>query len=375
MTSGPAPSVLRVAALTRYGALGASSRVRMGQYAPALSQAGVELTLHPLLDDAYLLQKYGHGSTPWPRVARSYASRAAELPSALRAADVLWVEKELWPWVPAWLERLLLARRPWIMDIDDAIFHLYDQHRLPLVRVLWGRKIDALMRAAHMVTCGNEYLSQRARQAGARRVEILPTVVDLARYRPAEPTTATPEPRPVAIAWIGSPSTAHYLQALAEPLARLSSSHSVVLHVIGAHIRLPGVQVVHVPWAESSEVAAIAACDIGVMPLVDSPWERGKCGYKLIQYMACGLPVVGSPVGVNREIVTDDLTGYLATTPIQWEEALRRLVIDSTLRARMGAAGRQRVEARYSLQSCAPTVANWLLQAAGSTGRPMTLAS
>jgi glycosyltransferase involved in cell wall biosynthesis len=347
----------------------------MGQYAPALSQAGVELTLHPLLDDAYLLQKYEHGSTPWPRVARSYASRAAELPSALRAADVLWVEKELWPWAPAWLERLILARRPWIMDIDDAIFHLYDQHRLPLVRVLWGRKIDALMRAAHMVTCGNEYLSQRARQAGARRVEILPTVVDLARYRPAAPAMAATAQRPIAIAWIGSPSTVHYLQALAEPLARLSSSHAVELHVIGAQIRLNGVKVVHVPWTEASEVSAIAACDIGVMPLVDSPWERGKCGYKLIQYMACGLPVVGSPVGVNREIVTDELTGYLASTPIQWEEALRRLVIDSTLRARMGAAGRQRVEARYSLQGCAPAVARWLLQAAGTAGSPKASAS
>ncbi len=373
MTAAATPSVLHVAALTRYGALGASSRVRMSQYASALGRSGVELCLHALLDDVYLLQKYTHGRTAWPRVARSYARRAVGLPSALRAADVLWVEKELWPWAPAWLERLLLARRPWIMDIDDAIFHVYDQHRLPLVRAVWGRKVDALMQAAHMVTCGNAYLAQRARKAGARRVEILPTVVDLDRYRPAAPVA--PAQRPVAIAWIGSPSTVHYLQALAEPLARLSASHEIELRVIGAEIELPGVRVVHVPWTEAGEVSAIAGCDIGVMPLVDSPWERGKCGYKLIQYMACGLPVVGSPVGVNREIVTDDLTGYLASTPGQWEDALRRLVNDPERRARMGAAGRQRVEARYSLQACAPAVARWLLEAAGTTGRSVASAS
>lgn len=351
---------LQVAALTRYGELGASSRVRMTQYAGALASVGIQLGAWPLLGDDYLRTKYRTGRTDWRQVLQAYGQRARTLPAA-RQARILWLEKELWPWAPAWLERLALAGRPVVLDFDDAIFHLYDQHRHPLVRQLWGRKIDRLMRAATLVTAGNAYLADRARAAGARRVELLPTVIDLDRYPGAPRPPVQSHGEPVVIVWIGSPSTVHYLQALAVPLARLAASRTVRLRVIGANPPdLPDVPVEAVAWTETSEVAAIAAGDIGIMPLPDSPWERGKCGYKLIQYMACGLPVVASPVGVNCQIVTPGENGLLAEGPDAWEAALRQLVDDPTLRTRWGAAGRSRAEALYSLQANAPRLAGWL---------------
>jgi hypothetical protein len=124
-----------------------------------------------------------------------------------------------------------------------------------------------------------------------------------------------------------------------------------------------------VPWSEAEEVAAISACDIGIMPLADGVFERGKCGYKLIQYMACGLPVVASAVGANREIVRHGIDGFLAETEEEWRDALRTLAADPALRARMGAAGRRRVEEAYSLQVAGPRMADILRAAATRSNR------
>jgi glycosyltransferase involved in cell wall biosynthesis len=360
---------IKVAALTRYSALGASSRVRMLQYRSALESHGIELSFHQLLDDRYLKVKYQSGTTSWFGVLRAYARRAFAWPGIVRNADVLWVEKELWPWAPAWLEHAALGSHPFVLDYDDAIFHHYDLHPRRLVRLLWGRKIDKLMASASMVLAGNRYLAERAWSAGAQRVELLPTVIDLDRYPSTRMDVGADTERPIVIGWIGSPATVHYLRALAQPLARVSAHRSIELRVIGARITLPGVTVVHVPWSEADEVDAIASCDIGVMPLPDSPWERGKCGYKLIQYMACGLPVVASTVGVNSSIVTQGVNGYLASDDCQWEEALVKLSSDAPLRQRFGAAGRAMVEQRYSLQVAAPRLANWLHSLVGSAAR------
>jgi glycosyltransferase involved in cell wall biosynthesis len=281
---------------------------------------------------------------------------------------VLWIEKELWPWAPAWLERAAWRGKPVLLDYDDAIFHNYDLHRSAAVRRLYGGKIDALMQHASMVVAGNDYLAERARRAGAASVEVLPTVVDLERYAPPV-RPGVDAAKPVVIGWIGSPATVGYLQALAEPLARVAAGRAIELHVIGASAALPGVAVVQVPWSEAGEVQAIGGCDIGIMPLLDSPWERGKCGYKLIQYMACGLPVVASPVGANMHIVEPGVSGFLADGPAQWEAALVQLADDVALRRRLGRAGRAAVEAHYSLQVAAPRLIGWLHELAPQSTR------
>jgi glycosyltransferase involved in cell wall biosynthesis len=348
---------MRVLALTRYGRLGASSRLRFLQFGPALQQHGVELVTLELIADDLLRQKYLNGRFPLAELCTAYARRVAALLEA-RHFDLAWVEKEALPWWPASLERHLLRHVPCAIDLDDAIFHRYDRHPNPVLRRLMGRRIDRLMAGAALVTAGNNYLARRAEEAGARRVELVPTVVEHGRYRCA-PLIA-PEAGVTRLVWIGSPSTADYLQLIARPLERLSRRHRLQLWVIGARSKLPGVEVVHHDWAEATECGLLASADIGLMPLRSSEWELGKCGYKLIQYMAAGLPVVASSVGANIDIVRNGQDGYLAQTPAEWEGMMERLLEQPTLRSSMGEAGRARVEARYSVAAMETRLAGML---------------
>jgi glycosyltransferase involved in cell wall biosynthesis len=359
------PSPIRILALTKYGSLGASSRLRFLQYLPGLEQAGVTVTVQALLSDAQLQARYRDGGYgPWTLV-RAYGDRCRAL-LRRRRFDVLWIEKEALPWWPLWLESALLRGVPYVLDYDDAVFHAYDRHRNAGVRRLFGRRLDRLMAGAALVLCGNDYLARRARAAGAPRVEILPTVIDLDRYPGASPEPSPPrgDREPPRIAWIGSPSTAPYLQILGESLRALAERRPFTLRVIGGGaVDLPGVAVEIIPWTEDTEVARLRSCDVGVMPLLDSPWEQGKCGYKLIQYMACGLPVVASRVGVNPEIVQPGVNGFLAETPAEWQDALERLLADASLRSELGRAGRRRVEQAYCVQQAGPRLAAWLRSA------------
>ena len=225
-------------------------------------------------------------------------------------------------------------------------------------------KIDAVMSAATVVVAGNDFIAERARQAGARRVEIVPSVIDLDRYPP--PPAQASDPRPVVAGWIGIPLNAHYLEALAPALR--SVADRVRLHIVGGTppAALTGLPVESFPWTEASEIERIGAFDIGIMPLDDTPWERGKCAYKLLQVMAAGKPVIASPVGANREVVRPEFNGLLATTPAQWATALSRLAADPFQRLRMGREARHTVERDYSLAGTAPKIAAILREAAAT---------
>lgn len=346
----------RLLLLSRYTRLGASSRLRHAQYLPALAAAGFAVDTVPFFDDAYLDAFYA-GRRPAPgAVLMAYARRLAALARA-RHYDLLWLEKEFLPWLPAVWESALVPAVPYVVDYDDAWFHRYDQHRLGLVRRLLGSKIDTIMRRAALVVAGNDYLAEYAQRAGAGWVERLPTVLDPTRYNPA--------PRPAdtrfVIGWIGTPHTAAYLTPLAPVLATVCAEGRGVVRLIGGVASaLPGVPVEVRPWREEAEAAELAACDVGLMPLPDAPFERGKCGYKLIQCMAAGRPVIASPVGVNTTLVQDGITGFLADHPDAWQRALT-LLRDMPVMARtMGAAGRARVEAEYALAVTAPRLISWL---------------
>jgi glycosyltransferase involved in cell wall biosynthesis len=347
--------------LSRYGRLGASSRLRMLQYLPSLGQVEVKCDVRPFFDDEMLRAKYQLGGYGFSSLVRAYGSRVIQLLRRKRF-DLIWIEKEALPWLPVQVERALLQGVPYVLDFDDAWFHNYDLHRSAWVRRILGHRLDRLMAGARLVIGGNDYLLQRARDAGARWVERVPTVIDLDRY-PLGPEKLLGASAP-KIVWIGSPSTVRYLSGLAEPLRALAQRVPFKLRVIGAPLEMAGVEVECVPWTEASEVAAIAECDIGVMPLFDSPWERGKCGYKLIQYMACGLPVVASSVGVNGQIVQEGISGFLADTAQAWVTVLAKLLADAALRQRMGHAGRLRVEQEYCLQVTGPRLVGLLRSAA-----------
>lgn len=344
----------RVHFLTKYTRAGASSRYRTFQYLPALQAAGLECAVSPLFDDAYLAHRYTHGRAALVHVLVAFARRLYAVLTVPRGAVVV-VEYELLPFFPALLERWLAWRGcRLVVDYDDALFHQYDQHRNPWVRRLLGGKIATVMRLADTVVAGNAYLASYARRAGARRVEVIPTVIDLARY-PATPPESNADV--FTIGWIGSPSTARYLRDIAPALAEVCKDGRARVRLIGSGpVDLPGVPLEVLPWREDTEVNEMRRFDVGIMPLPDEPWARGKCGFKLIQYMACGLPVVASPVGVNTEIVAPGVNGLLASTIDDWVQAMEALRADVEMQRRLGAAGRKRVEERYCLAVTAEKV-------------------
>jgi glycosyltransferase involved in cell wall biosynthesis len=330
----------------------------MFQYMAYLEQAGMHFESAPFFDTTYLQKSYS-GQSKTGQILRAFERRRKQL-RAGTGNRLLWVEKEAMPFVPWFLERNLLPKNaPFVTDYDDAIFHRYDMHANSIIRQILGRKIAHVMAASHTVFAGNAYLADYAKAAGAPRIEIVPTVVDMDIYRVKPEPMAGAKPR---IGWIGSPSTwTEFGQSFTDLVCETLAPVDGVFRVVGggpASKTLSGSEALD--WREDQEVLMIQGMDVGIMPLTDTPWARGKCGYKLIQYMACGLPVVASPVGVNTEIVQHGENGFLVSTPEEWKEALTLLLHDPTLRREMGAKGRAHVEANYSLQVWGPRVATLL---------------
>ena len=369
----------RITALTRYDELGASSRVRFHHYGSRLAAAGFELDFHPLLDSDYLVSAM-QGRRSGMAGLKACARRALSLPRALQGSDLVWLEKEIWPFAPAWLERLWLGRRrPLVIDYDDAIFHVYDTHPRAVVRKLLGQKIDRLMAAADLVVCGSRYIEVRAIEAGARRTLLVPTMVEPSRYAIADPSGSAGELNDasdaIRIAWIGTPFTYVHLTALGDVLGELATRRNIELHVIGVTEGSPphpSVPTVFHPWSDTTESSLLADCDIGVMPLERTPFTAGKCAYKIVQYMAAGLPVVATELGANMDTVEEGGSGLLVDTPAEWVDALDRLCATPALRASMGTRGRQLVEQRlcYDVGSRALASAfeQLLLEAGASRG-------
>lgn len=354
---------IRVLALTRYGFLGASSRLRSLQYIPVLESAGIEVVWEPLFNDASLNYRYKKGKFTLYSLLVAFSKRIQSL-LKISTFDVVWIEKESLPFFPVWIEAAFLSSVPYVLDYDDAVFHNYDENRFALVRWLYGSRLDILMSKASLVMCGNKYLADRAYGSGAQNVELIPTVIDLERYPVTNFSDSTIDVDLLRIVWIGSPTTAQYLEILVKPLQMLSLHLNFIFRVIGAKFNIPGVQVECLPWSESSEVDFIRDCHLGVMPLNDSNWERGKCGYKLIQYMGCSLPVVASPVGLNTEIVANGVNGFLASTEEEWASSLEILLTQGKVRQSMGKFGRAKVEAQYCIQKLGPKVVELLKQVA-----------
>jgi glycosyltransferase involved in cell wall biosynthesis len=355
--------VINVLGLALYGPLAASTRYRLGQYVSGLRAYGIHLEVEALLGDEYVRSSYAGENYPLRYLAKDYVSRAARLLLKQRQYDVAIINAELFPLLPGFIESRAL-RIPFIYDFDDAFFLKYRLPRFKHVSFLLRDKLNPLVARAAAVTAGNSYLADFARPHNAN-THVLPTVVDTERYRP-NPNT---RPDVFTIGWIGSPSTSVYLSELSEALSTLGREGPVRFVVVGGHaMAIAGVEVVNVPWSEATEVELINTFDIGVMPLFDDEWARGKCAFKLIQYMACGVPVVASAVGANMDVVTPSC-GLLAADSAGWLAALRQLREDPQLRTQMGHAGRARVEQSYSLASALPLMAGVIARAAEESSR------
>ncbi len=354
-------SDIKVLLLSRYSPLQPSSRFRFYQYLPHLQQQGIDVTVAMLLDARYTRDLNADRRRRLAPILLAYGRRLRALLRS-RRFDVLWLEGELWPRLPAWGEALLWRLGiPYVVDYDDAIFHRYDHHPNALYRALLGRKIDAVMRRAALVSAGNDYVGDRARRAGARRVEYLPPAVDLDRY-----AVAPPARNPVfTIGWIGTRTSSAYLPLVQPALADLCRNGRARLVLVGSGpVDLGSIPVEVRAWSAETEVADIQSFDVGIMPLPDNPITRGKSGLKLVQYMACGRASVASPVGVNTRIIQDGKTGFLASTSDGWIKALNALAENEDRRRAMGEAGRSDVESQYSVQVTTPRLAALLHEVA-----------
>lgn len=367
------PSISNILFLPKYPRMGASSRLRTYQFLSLWRDAGVDRRVSPFFNEQYLNEIYTRRKPSILNLLGCYCRRMMIL-FTVKRYDFVWVEKELFPFTPAWMERLLSSLGvKLVLDYDDATFHNYDRSSRSWVRRLLPRKIDRVMQASHLVLAGNEYLASRARAAGAKRVALLPTVIDPERYvrkpfriplelqlkaslNTGDDLFSGSKTKRPTIGWIGSPSTIKYLSMVSDALCELYRLKSFRFILINAgsvryqeFLHLPEDNVQHLVWSEEEEITQLSKIDIGIMPLPDNPWERGKCAYKLIQYMACGIPVVASPVGMNREVVIHGKNGYLAESGQEWVKYLGDLLNSPELREEMGWEGRALVEGEYTL--------------------------
>ena len=349
---------MRVTAFTKYGARAASTRQRLLQYIPSLEAAGIEVDCRTLLDSDYVESLATGRGYSKARIARAYLERMREL-TVGELGDVIWVYAELFPYLPAGFETLALRKgRPLIYDFDDAFFHSYDDNPRRLIRALLAGKLEPLLRGASACTCGNQYLQDYASRFCDNSL-VLPTVVDTTLYKPRDPNLH--EDGPPIIGWIGSPSTWAYVRPLLPLLEDLTRAGKARVRIVGAGAsaerdQFPGLDLRD--WSEETEVREVQGMDIGIMPVPgEDRWARGKSGYKLVQYMACGLPVLASPVGVNSDIVHCGRTGYLVGNIEEWRNKLTSLLKDPVLRLTMGAEGRRRIVDHYSLAVWAPLLA------------------
>jgi glycosyltransferase involved in cell wall biosynthesis len=274
-------------------------------------------------------------------------------------ADVVFVYREAALLGPPVLERLLAERTPLVLDFDDAIYLGDTSTANAWSRALKPRsKTESLCRLADHVTVGNEFLAQFAR-CHAQNVSVVPTTIDTDVYNVrSRPKNARP-----VVGWSGSITTLPYLAGLGPALQRLRSRQDFELRIIGGQLQLDGVHVQCKPWRPETEVEDLSEIDVGLMPLPDDEWSRGKCGLKALQYMALGIPPVVSPVGVNSTIVRDSVNGFYARSEEEWIDRITMLLNDESLRQAVGREARKTVEESYSAATHAPRVGQILRDA------------
>ncbi len=368
---------MRVVAFTPYPMAGPSSRIRIFQFVEPMRERGIELEVLPFFDADVYATLY---STATSR------AKAAALLGGLRhrrreidgvgEGEVVIVHRELAPVMGAGLLRRLRARRARLVyNFDDAV-HLEAPGRAPLLGSFRrpAERTAELCRHAGAVMAGNDYLADFARgvrggkaaegagEGQSAGVHVMPTVLDTDAFRPNAGASDPAGGEVPRVGWIGTHSTLPYLTELFPALARLQARTPFRLVVICNRAPEPftGLDVEFVPWSAEGELEQVLSLDLGLYPLPDDPWTRGKCGFKAIQYMACGVPTIASPVGMLPQLVIHGKTGCLAAGPEVWLDAAEHMLADPQLRGRIGAAGRAHVVANYSVSAVADAFADIL---------------
>lgn len=330
-----------------------SQRFRMEQWRPRLEREGIVVDFRPFADTRLmsLLHEPGKLTGKFSSMAEGFMRRALDV-ADVRRYDAVFIHRAACLAGPAVLERVIgLLRRPVIFDFDDAIYLLHTTTANRLFGWLkFPGKTAAICRLSAQVVVANSYLADYARQY-SRQLTIIPSSVDTDSYGPSKKTVTS---GPVVIGWMGSSTSQTHLEAFAPVLRDLSARRGVLLRAVSdREPELPGIKFEWRRWSAATEVAELAAFDIGIMPMPDDQWARGKSAMKALLCMAMGVPVICSAVGMNCEVIRHGQNGMLAASPQEWLNHFDLLVSDPTERERLGASGRQTVEHGYSMNHCA----------------------
>lgn len=342
-----------------------TQRFRIEQWASYLERNGIGISLAPFEDEALheIIYRPGHQLRKgW--LLSAAMLRRLRLMLSVRRFDLVYIVREAALLGPALFERLIAwSGAPIIFDFDDAIWVSYRSPTNSPAHLLKSfGKVGSICRLSTHVMAGNDHLAEFARRHNPH-VTVVPTTIDTDTYLPAGP--ARPRASVPIFGWTGSHSTVQHLDGLAPTLIKLRQRIPFHLHVLGtSSYRLADVEVEARPWNADAEVPDIRRFDVGLMPLPNDEWAKGKCGLKLLQCMALEIPTVASPVGVNTEIIEHGVNGFLAANEGEWLHCLTRLASDAELRRRIGQAGRLTVLERYSAKVWAPRVKEILLRAA-----------
>lgn len=332
---------MKILFLTKYFPEGASSRYRYYNYKDYFIKNGLKVEYKPLLREGYVKRYYNGIKNKKIDLLIDIIKRIIFIIFNKKKYDFIIIEKELIMYCPYFIEFLLLRGTKYSLDFDD-------NPKAPYVngffkKLIYKDKIDKLLKNSIVTTVGNYWYYEEFK---SNKLEYLPTVVNIDKYN----EKLNYKSQEITIVWIGSKSTLKYLNIVRPVLEKLNEKYLIKLKIIGGNISLNNINIECIEWKEETESIEIEKSDIGIMPLEETYWENGKCGFKLIQYMACGLPVVASPAPANQEIIIQEKNGFIAKTTEEWYTCLEYLILNKELRERIGKENRKRIEENYTYQ-------------------------
>ncbi|MFW5794632.1 MAG: glycosyltransferase family 4 protein [Bacillota bacterium] len=344
---------MKIIFFTKYDHKGASSRYRTMQFLDYFRRHDVLPDYFPLFDNHYLDLFYSGNRIPM-RLMMGYFIRRFFHLFKVTKYDLVVIEKELFPYFPALFEVIFkIFNIKYILDYDDAIFHNYDLNKKKVIRLFLRNKIPLAMKYATGIIAGSPYLFDFASRYN-NNVYLIPTVVDLKKYHNRIPVRS--DNKNFIIGWIGSKSTSINIIDIKKSLEFICAKYTdVCIHLIGfdksLENQLTSINYKLINWDEESEINELEKISVGIMPLTDTPWNRGKCGFKLIQYMACEKPIIASAVGVNKSIVDQNINGFLCTDSSDWITAFEFMINNEEKRIEFGNNGFNKVKEMYCVKA------------------------
>jgi glycosyltransferase involved in cell wall biosynthesis len=342
---------IKVLGLALYGDKAASTRIRINQYKKYLEKEGILIETCSLLDNFYLDYKQHKKAFPLIKLFISYIRRAYLLAFKYEY-DLILLHCELFPFLPGFFERFFLKNKKYIYDFDDAFYLKYRTGRYKFLKYILGNKFDRALRHADFVTAGSKELYDYACLLN-KNVILLPSSINLSEVKTPnlKRYTEFSTENPLVLGWIGSPSTEKYLLLIKELLEEIGKELSIKLIIVGGKLGLiSNIILEEIPWSEEIESSFLNSIDVGIMPLNNDAWARGKCGYKLIQYMGYAKPVIASKVGANISIVQENC-GFLVNDSFGWKEAIMSFYNNPSLINEFGINSRNSIVSKFSVSA------------------------